>query len=78
MISSAIKISSINFRWEFRTDFYDIEFSVYRDGMSSEPEIPYDRFPSQLLRIQGEINCDQPGQCNNSLFLIFMLRKPKI
>jgi len=48
--------------WDFRTDYYDIEFSVYKENMANEAEVPYDRVFSQMVAIKGEILCKTPGQ----------------
>ncbi|ODN04859.1 SEC14-like protein 2 [Orchesella cincta] len=62
LLTFDVNVPNTKLVWDFRTDYYDIEFSVYKENLQNEPEVPYDRVSSQMLAIKGEINCKTPGQ----------------
>ncbi|CAL8125543.1 unnamed protein product [Orchesella dallaii] len=62
LLTFDVNVPNSKIIWDFRTDYYDIEFSVYKENMTHEPEVPYDRVSSQMLSIKGEVLCKTPGQ----------------
>lgn len=61
------------FRWEFRTEDFDIGFGVSRKVKKGEEEVllPLQRVNSQLVTEEGYLVCTEPGTCeyySGSLF----------
>ena len=57
-------ISIICFRWEFKTEDYDIGFGVnYVCDGKKTPVVPIKRVNSHAVAEDGSVFCEQPGTC---------------
>ena len=64
----------VPFRWEYRTDGYDIGFGVVavRDGKETEV-VPVKRSNSHQMVEDGSYICETPGLCNIRGFVFLPL-----
>lgn len=62
------------FRWEFRTEDFDIGFGVSRKVKKGEEEVllPMQRVNSQLVTEEGYLVCTEPGTCEYYLVLLVL------
>jgi hypothetical protein len=60
-ISKSKKNRYVANRWEFMTDGGDIAFRIY--NKNSEDIVPMNRVDSHIIMEEGQVTCDEPGQC---------------
>lgn len=53
------------FRWEFRTEDYDIGFGVvyYRNGKKEVPVVPIKRVNAHQVAQDDSLTCEEVGTC---------------
>lgn len=74
------KFNIYSYRWEFKTDDYDIGFSVVkRQGKGLVSVVPMTRTNSHVVTQDGSYTCPEPGTCNNyvlklSIFIIYGIK----
>ena len=57
-------LTQLTIRWEFMTEGGDIKFRVYRKNSKVINDVvPISQVESHLITEEGEITCDEPGQC---------------
>lgn len=74
-LSVEVLTKSFCFRWEFRSEDFDIGFGVSRKVKKGEEEVlvPLQRVNSQLVTEEGYLLCSDPGTCKYTFFHVFKI-----
>ena len=66
LVKKGKKLKSMHFRWEFRTDGYDIAFGVFFNSPAGrEDVVKSSRVNSHAIPEDGMITCKQIGTCKH-------------